>query len=255
LLKSASAAKRCPILLAEDSPDDAFFMQLALEKAALPNPLFVVCDGQEVIDYLEGAPPFTCRNLHPPPALVLLDIGMPRRDGFDVLSWLQTRPDLNHIPAVVFSGTDNQSDRKRARALGARAFHLKGVSSLQFNPLVQTVSELLAARQPVAPAALAAIACPIDEVHRLQTRHGNALEQYELLRAELALSIEQPPQLQGQKAYMPAAICACCHESFEADLALVNPNICKSCDSILGGIPLPAPDIKSAHDEPAALLP
>jgi CheY-like chemotaxis protein len=147
LLKSASAAKRCPILFAEDSPDDAFFMQLALEKAALPNPLFVVCDGQEVIDYLEGAPPFTDRNLHPPPALVLLDIGMPRRDGFDVLSWLQTRPDLDHIPVVVFTAYDNQSDRDKAFTMGAHAFHVKSASPRQHDALIQTLCELLADQQ------------------------------------------------------------------------------------------------------------
>jgi hypothetical protein len=156
---------------------------------------------------------------------------------------------------VVFSGTDNQSDRQKARALGARAFHLKGVSPVQFKPLIHTVSELLAAREPIAPAVLAAIAGPANEVHRLQTPLGNAVQQYELLRIELALSIEKSPQIQGQKAYMPPTICACCHESFEADLASVNPNICKSCDSILGDIPLPAPAIKPALDAKAALLP
>ena len=179
MLKPASAAERRPILLAEDSPDDAFFMQLALEKAALSHPLFIVSDGQEVIDYLEGAQPFTERNLYPLPALILLDIQMPRRNAFDVLSWLQNRPDLKGIPVVIFTGSDNQSDRDKASAMGARAFHRKSASPQQHDKLIQTLHKLLPDQPSTRPALLAAkladpgasdTDCLLDESRLLQGR-------------------------------------------------------------------------------------
>jgi CheY-like chemotaxis protein len=139
----ASAVKRSPILFAEDSADDVFFMQLALETAALPYPLCVVRDGQGVIDYLNGDQPYTDRRLHPLPALLLMDIKMPRLDGFAVLAWLQTRPDLDHIPVLVFTGSDLQSDRDKACALGADEYHVKPGSPLHPEKLIQSLRELL----------------------------------------------------------------------------------------------------------------
>src|SRR5258708_37240109 len=79
-----------PILLAEDDKNDVFLMKRAFDKAAIGNPLFMVSDGQEVVDYLEGTGKFSDRGKHPLPGLLLLDLKMPLMDGFCVLAWLRT---------------------------------------------------------------------------------------------------------------------------------------------------------------------
>jgi CheY-like chemotaxis protein len=126
LILPASAHVRL-ILLAEDDPDDITLMRLALQHAALPNPLFVVRDGQETIDYIAGEGPFGNRKTYPLPSLLLLDLKMPRLDGFDVLGWLQNRPQFNQLPRVVLSGSDLEADNAKAMELGAHDYRVKPV--------------------------------------------------------------------------------------------------------------------------------
>ncbi len=114
-----------PILVADDDENDVFFLRRAMQRAGLANPLFVSHDGQEAIDYLDGAPPFNNRAQYPLPGLLLLDLKMPRVNGFDVLSWLARRPDLKHIPVVVLSSSSHEEDLQRAKDLGAHDFRTK----------------------------------------------------------------------------------------------------------------------------------
>ena len=100
-------------------------MRLAIQKAALPNPLFVARDGQEVLDYLAGEGPYSDRTRYPFPSLLLLDIKMPRLNGFDVLSWLQERPEFNQLPIVVLTTSNLDEDIKRAKELGADEYRVK----------------------------------------------------------------------------------------------------------------------------------
>ena len=113
------------VLVAEDDPDDAFFMQRAFEHSALPNRLFVVQDGAEAVDYLNGKAPYADRRKYPLPGLLLLDLKMPKISGFEVLEWLQGRPEFNHLPIVILSGSDLDCDVQRARALGADDYRVK----------------------------------------------------------------------------------------------------------------------------------
>ena len=92
-----------PVLVAEDEQSDAHILRLAFQRAGIPRSLVVVTDGQEAIDYLCGNPPYTDRSAHPLPGLLLVDLKMPRMTGFDVLAWLASRPDFQHLPAIVFS--------------------------------------------------------------------------------------------------------------------------------------------------------
>ena len=82
------------ILLAEDDQNDVFFMQRAFSQARLLNPLKVVRDGEETIQYLQGEGVYADRVQYPFPVLLLLDLRMPRRNGFDVLEWLRQQPGL-----------------------------------------------------------------------------------------------------------------------------------------------------------------
>jgi CheY-like chemotaxis protein len=114
-----------PILAADDEEADRFVLNLALEKARLPHPVVIVRDGQEVVDYLSGHAPFMDREIHPLPSLLLLDLKMPRLDGFEILAWLATRLDFKELPVVVLSSSSADSDIQMARQLGAREYFIK----------------------------------------------------------------------------------------------------------------------------------
>lgn len=114
-----------PVLAAEDEETDAFIMRLAFEKVALPHPLIVVSNGQELVNYLSGTGAYADRATHPLPVLITLDLKMPRMNGFNVLAWLAERPVFSHIPVVVISSSSDEADIQDARALGAREYFVK----------------------------------------------------------------------------------------------------------------------------------
>jgi len=78
-----------PILLAEDNDDDVSLMRRAFERARILNPLVVVSDGEQAIAYLKGEGIYKNRAEYPLPNLLLLDIRMPKKDGFEVLRWVR----------------------------------------------------------------------------------------------------------------------------------------------------------------------
>jgi CheY-like chemotaxis protein len=114
-----------PILAAEDEESDRMIMELAFIRARLRHPLFMVRDGQEAVDYLSGNGRYADRFCYPLPVLIVLDLKMPRMNGFDVLAWLATRKEFKELPAVVLSSSADQSDTKKARQLGAREYFVK----------------------------------------------------------------------------------------------------------------------------------
>lgn len=128
------------VLAAEDEETDAFILRQAFQRAKLPNRLVVVSDGEGVINYLAGRPPFDDRDNHPLPLLLLLDIKMPRMSGFDVLAWLGTRPEFRELPAVVLSSSSDETDIRKARDLGARDYFVKPLSLPELVEIVQTLS-------------------------------------------------------------------------------------------------------------------
>jgi len=127
------------VLAAEDEETDAMILRMAFERAALTSPLVVVRDGQEAIDYLLGQGPYADRAAHPLPALLLLDLKMPRMNGFDVLGWLASRPKLNYLPAVVLSSSSDSDDIRRAKAAGARDYFVKPHSLTGYAEILRTL--------------------------------------------------------------------------------------------------------------------
>ncbi len=113
------------ILVAEDDPTDALFLRRAFSKAGVSVTLQFVRDGQEAVDYLRGDAPFADRNAHPLPDLLLLDLKMPRLNGFDVLGWLRQRPILKRLPVIIFSSSGELGDINHAYDLGANSFVVK----------------------------------------------------------------------------------------------------------------------------------
>src|SRR5438105_2103316 len=102
------------ILLVEDSADDVFFLQRALKKAQIENPLQVVVDGQQALDYLGGVGNYSNRKEFPLPCLLLLDLKLPRVNGFEVLGWIRQQASLSSLPVVILTSSGEQRDRKRA---------------------------------------------------------------------------------------------------------------------------------------------
>ena len=124
------------ILLAEDDDNDVFFMRRALDKSQVEFPLQVVTDGQQAIDYLGGEGKFSDREQFPIPSVILLDLKMPFRDGFDVLAWIRTQSSLEGIPVAVLTSSAEERDRRRAKELGANAYFVKP-------PRPETIAEIV----------------------------------------------------------------------------------------------------------------
>ena len=114
-----------PILLVEDDANDVLLCQHAFKEARVPNPLFVVRDGAEAIEYIEGTGKFNERSRFPLPIVIVLDLKMPRVSGFEFLEWLREQPDGERFVVVICSSSNIPGDVERAYALGAHGFVLK----------------------------------------------------------------------------------------------------------------------------------
>ncbi len=115
------------ILLVEDDPNDIVLIQRAFAKAALVNPLRIVRDGEEALQYLAGQPPYDDRGRHPLPSLILLDLKLPRKSGLEVLEWIRQQEHLKHIPVIVLTSSREMRDVNRAYDLGANSYLVKPV--------------------------------------------------------------------------------------------------------------------------------
>ena len=123
------------ILLVEDSEADAFLTQAAFETLALP-PLFTVCaDGLYALEHLEGL----LRAEQPLPDLLVVDINMPRMDGFELIEHLKTHEGLRHLPVLVFSTSSAPQDVRRSYESHASSYICKPVSYPDYDRVVQAV--------------------------------------------------------------------------------------------------------------------
>ncbi len=128
------------VLQVEDDSNDVFFLEHAFRNAGLTQALRVARDGQEAIDYLRGAGDFADRTRHPLPWLVLLDLKLPRKDGFEVLRWIREQPQLNLLTVIVLTSSPRQDEIDRCYSLGANSFVVKPSElrdRLEFARLIQ----------------------------------------------------------------------------------------------------------------------
>lgn len=128
-------------LLLEDDPNDVFFVEHEFKSAPAHIKLHSVRDGVEAIEYLEGKGKFTDRHRYPLPDIILLDLKMPRLNGFDFLQWLRHKaPDnLSLIPAIVMSSSAVQSDIVRCYQLGANSYIVKPVNWDDFRKRIKAL--------------------------------------------------------------------------------------------------------------------
>lgn len=114
-------------LIAEDDENTQVLIRRAFDNLSLNLPMHFVDDGQEVIDYLEGRGQFSERGKYPLPALILLDLKMPRKNGLEVLEWLR-QSSFRDIVVVMFSASDLERDVRDAYRLGVNSFIHKPTS-------------------------------------------------------------------------------------------------------------------------------
>ena len=126
------------ILIVEDNPQDELLMLRALRKSNLANRIDVVRDGQQALDYLFATGEFAGRR-GGLPAVVLLDIGLPRLSGLEVLARLRADPRTRLQPVVILTSSDEERDRLKSYENGANSFVRK---PLDFNELAETIVRL-----------------------------------------------------------------------------------------------------------------
>lgn len=127
------------ILLVEDDDNDVLFMRSAMKKAGLSTPLRVVTDGQVAIDYLSGTGEYSDRAAHPRPFLILLDLNLPCRTGFEVLEWIRAHPALRTLLVIVLTSSSADADARRAYALGANSYLIKPSNPDKLRELIAIV--------------------------------------------------------------------------------------------------------------------
>jgi len=115
------------VLLVEDNPDDIDLVRHAFRKAGIAASLQVADDGDKAIAYLGGEGAYADRVLHPQPRLLLLDLKLPRRSGFEVLAWVRANEATKHLPVVVLTSSEQDADVKRAYEAGANSYLTKPV--------------------------------------------------------------------------------------------------------------------------------
>jgi CheY-like chemotaxis protein len=133
---------RPTVLLAEDNEDDVFALKWAFKRAQIANPLQVVTDGQQAIDYLSGKGQFADRERFPLPFLAFLDLKMPYMDGFEVLSWIKKQPEFESLAVIVLTSSDEERDHQRAYALGARSYLVKPPESTEIKNILASLQSL-----------------------------------------------------------------------------------------------------------------
>lgn len=127
------------VLHVEDDPNDALLLQAAARKAGVSFILHSVRDAEQAFAYLDGRGAYADREKYHIPALILLDLKMPCRTGFEVLKWVRSRPQFGHVPVVILSGSEFKDDFEQAYAMGANSYQVK---PLGFQDLVAFVKNL-----------------------------------------------------------------------------------------------------------------
>jgi len=131
--------KTIVILVADDDADDRLLIKEAFEEARLLNPIHFVEDGEELLDYLTRRKKYSNFADTPLPGLLLLDLNMPRKNGFEALKEIKSDENLRQLPIVVFTTSKIEEDVYRSYNLGVNSFITKPVT---FQSLVSVMETL-----------------------------------------------------------------------------------------------------------------
>jgi CheY-like chemotaxis protein len=128
------------ILLVDDSADDAFIMKRGMTAAEMRNQIIHINEAEGAIAYLQGVREYCDRSKFPVAGLVLLDLKMPRMDGFEVLAWIRQQPTLKELPVIVLTSSELLFDVTRAYELGANSYLVKPLEFENLEALIRTMS-------------------------------------------------------------------------------------------------------------------
>ncbi len=129
--------ERKTILLVEDNPDDVELTRRAFQKANLTNPIIVVSDGAMAVDYLKGTGDFTDNDGHVLPAIILLDLKLPKLDGLEVLKEIRSYPPTRLTPVIILTSSLEEQDLVNSYLGGANSYIRKPVDFNKFTKAVQ----------------------------------------------------------------------------------------------------------------------
>ena len=132
------------ILSVDDSGDDTLLFQRACRKCGASFDLQTVPDGQRAIDYLSGNDTFSDRQQYPLPNLLLLDLKMPGKSGFEVLEWVRGQTHSKDLPVVIFTSSDNHGDVRKAYQKGANWYVMKPADYGELMAIAGAINSYLA---------------------------------------------------------------------------------------------------------------
>ena len=135
------------VLYVEDSATDFALLKRASQKCGTPFSLRHVEDGEKAVAYLSGVGEYGDREEHPFPDLVLLDLKLPRLDGFEVLQWIRSNPGTMSLPVVVLAGSSFRADIRRALELGANSYAAKPGKFEELQVLIDQIADVWLARE------------------------------------------------------------------------------------------------------------
>jgi CheY-like chemotaxis protein len=127
------------LLLVEDNEADVIFFKRAVARTKSDVWLDVVMNGVDAVQLLSGSGPLGDRQQHPLPSILVLDLKLPRMSGLEVLEWLSSQPALRSVRTIVLTSSPEESDIRRAYALGAICYVVKPVESAALQEVVQSI--------------------------------------------------------------------------------------------------------------------
>jgi CheY-like chemotaxis protein len=117
--------EQATILMVDDSKDNLYLMREAFKMAGASHPLQEALDGEDAVAYLKGEGLYADRNKFPLPIAMLLDLNMPKMNGFKVLAWVRSQPGLKRLAIVILTASMRDEDARRAFDLGATGYIVK----------------------------------------------------------------------------------------------------------------------------------
>jgi len=127
------------ILLVEDNPSDVALTRRALQKSRISNEMAVVEDGQEALDYLFGSGPYAGRDISKLPAVVLLDLKLPKVSGLEVLQKIRSDERTRRLPVVILTSSKEEQDLAAGYDLGVNSYIRKPVDFIQFAAAIENL--------------------------------------------------------------------------------------------------------------------
>jgi CheY-like chemotaxis protein len=128
------------VLLAEDDEHDIVATRRAWKKHNIANPLYIVSDGEECLDFLHRRGKYGEPGTAPRPGILLLDIKMPKMDGLTVLKHIREDEELRHLPVIILTTSKAEEDRLKGYNLGVNAYIVKPVGFENFSEAVRTIN-------------------------------------------------------------------------------------------------------------------